>query len=321
MIPQQSPSEKKAIELEILHPTLDRKKYLGGTDAAALCGLSRWKSPLQVWAEKTGRLKEEDISDRLPVKLGNKLEQTVCELFMEETGKILHRVNETVFHPKHPYLAANLDRRVVGEDALFEAKTCSAWRAKEWENDETPMEYLFQVLHYLLVTGKEKAYLAVLIGNQEFKWKLIERNEKLLNDLLKREIEFWKDYVEKDVMPLVMTKYDGDTLSKLFPVAQEKEVALGDEANILIDNLKALESDQRSLEGLIEQHKNQLKVMLKDAARGFTSLNEVRWINSQMSRLDAKALLETMPEIHKRFYRSTPLRRFVYGAIKTSATH
>lgn len=299
---------------------LDRSGYIGGSDAAAICGLSRWKSPLQVWAEKTGKIKEEDISDLLHIKLGNKLEQTVCELFMEETGKKLYRVNETIFHPEYDFIAANIDRRVVGEDAIFEAKTCSAWKSKEWEGEEIPQEYIIQCWHYLMVTGKARCYLAVLIGNQDFKWKVIERNDAGFKDLLNREILFWKDYVKTDLMPSVITRIDGDTLSKLYPVADEaKEIILGDDANQLIEHLQSFKSDKINLEGLIDQTENQLKALMKDSIRATTGTHEVRWINSKTSRLDAKSLLEEMPDIHKKYYKSNPVRRFSYKKLSAEA--
>lgn len=323
MLPQKSeqntPTEPvKSPALHVVNPQrMDRTKYIGGTDAAAICGLSQWKTPIQVWALKTGKIQEEDISDKLPVKLGIKLEQTVCELFMEETGKKLHRVNETLFHPKHKFIGANIDRRVVGENAIFEAKTCSAYKDKEWANGEIPADYILQCHHYLMVTGAERCFLAVLIGNHDFQIRIIERDEKVMASLLEREVLFWKDYVEADIMPWVVTHRDGDTISQLYPVADDaKEITLGDDANKLVENLKAFEADQKNLDNMIEQHKNELKLLLGDAIQGSTGINRVRWINSKQSRLDGKSLLEKYPDIHKEFYSSSPVRRFSYGAIK-----
>jgi len=91
----------------------DRKRYLGGTDAAGVLGLSRWATPLSVWAAKTGQVEGEDISGRLAVKLGHKLEHTVAELFMEATGKKVQRVNDSIFHQKHSFIAATQARHSV----------------------------------------------------------------------------------------------------------------------------------------------------------------------------------------------------------------
>ena len=149
----------------------ERIGYLGASDAAAAVGLSRWKSPVEVWAEKTEFVEPEDISGKLSIRMGNKLEDVVAEIFQEETGKKVHRVNETIYHPQYPFLAANLDRRVVGEDACLEIKTAGAWAAKDWEGEELPREVIIQVMHQLACTGKKVGYACVLIGgNQDFKW-------------------------------------------------------------------------------------------------------------------------------------------------------
>lgn len=287
-----------------------RRKYIGGTDAAGVLGLSRWKTPISVWAEKTGAIVDEDETN-LHKEVGTLLEDDVAELFMRRTGKKVRRANETIFHKKHPFLGANVDRMIVGEDAGLECKTAAVWKSKEWDGDEIPREYVLQCLHYLAVTGKKRWYLAVLIGNQDFKWKVIERDENLLNDMVKREVSFWNDYVLPNVMPSVVTKYDGDTLDKLFPQAKpEKEIELNDDASQLIEIIESYKADKKNLEAMIEKSENELKLMLSDATVGLTSQYRVNWSNSQTKRFDSKSLLAEMPEIHEKFCKVTPMRRF-----------
>jgi putative phage-type endonuclease len=258
--------------------TDNRNQYLGGSDAAAVLGLSRWKTPLQVWAEKTGNIDPDDISKKLSVKLGNTLEQTVADLFCEETGKKVCRVNETKLHSKYPFLAANLDRRVVGEDSILECKTCSAWKSREWEGEEIPAEYIIQCMHYLAVTGKEKAYIAVLIGNQDFKWKEIKRDETVIAQMIEREVAFWEKFVIPQVMPMMISTNDTVILYKLFPIqTPQSEIVLTDEANRLCEEIEILKQDKKSIDGSIEQKSNILKAMLKENECGITSLYKIIW--------------------------------------------
>lgn len=266
----------------------ERLSYIGGSDAAGVLGLSRWTTPLHVWAEKTGQVVPEDISDKLFVKLGNRLEQTVAELFMEETGKKVQRVNETIFHPKYPFLGANIDRRVVGEKSILECKTASAWKAKEWDGEEIPREYIIQVMHYLAVTGAARGYIAVLIGNQDFKWKVIERDEKALADLVKREVNFWNDFVVTKAMPAVMGS-DADNLSALFPQATLSEpIELPDTVNAIAESLEGMKQDYRNLESQIKQQENELKALLGTAERGTTGLWNIAWSNVPASEYVVK---------------------------------
>lgn len=288
----------------------ERNAYIGGSDAAPILGLSRWSTPLQIWAEKTGQIVQEDISDRVSVKLGNKLEQTVAEFFMEETGKKVQRVNETIFHPAYPFLGANIDRRVVGEDAILECKTASAWKSKEWEGQEIPQEYILQVMHYLAVTGKRIGYIAVLIGNQDFKWKRIDRDEKMIADMIKREVSFWNDFVIPKVMPGHITAGDSDVLYNLYPIADpDSKIELGDDANQLIESRNAMYQDVIQLEKQIEQRENELKALLGDKAEGFTANWQIFWKNQAQIRLDTTKIKEEAPELYQKFGKETKFRK------------
>jgi len=281
----------------------ERQNYLGGGDCAAVLGMSRFSTPLTVWAEKTGNIIPEDISEKLRVKLGNKLEATVADLFTEETGKILHRKNETIYHPTYKFLAANIDRRVVGERAGFEAKTTGSYSYRDWEGaDEIPMEYLLQCIHYLAVTGWDKWYIACLIGNQKFVWKEIKREEKVINDLIKKEVFFWREFVEKKVMPMQITRNDEDVLSQLFPQATEGAVTeLDDQANAICESLDSLKADKKVLEGEIEQQENTLRALLKDNESGKSNNWLVSWKNQMDRRVNIDALKNEQQEIYNRY--------------------
>jgi putative phage-type endonuclease len=295
---------------------IEKINYIGATECAAVLGLSRWDTPLGVWARKTGQIVGTQ-EESLAMWLGNELEDVVARRFMKETGKTVHRVNETQFHPAYPFIGCNLDRRVVGEDAILECKTASAWKSKEWEGEEIPQEYILQCYHQLAVTRKKVCYLAVLIGNQDFLWKEIKFDQKIIDDITMKLVHFWNDFVLTDIMPTTITKRDADTLDALFPQAYEgNEIKLEDDANVLIENLAAFKKDLKGLEGLIEQTENELKARIKDNEIGVTSLYRVAWTNSKWSGLDGKKLKEEMPEIHAQYYRSKPTRRFTYKPLK-----
>lgn len=294
----------------------ERRGYIGASDAAAVLGLSRWATPLSVWAEKTGQFVPEDISERVSVKIGHKLEQAVAELFMEKTGKKVHRVNETLFHPNHKFLACNLDRRVVGERAVLQCKTASAWKADEWDGEEIPREYIIQEMHELAVSGMDRAYIAVLIGNQDFKMRVIERDENALSDMVRREVDFWENFVAPKVMPGVMSG-DGDTLTKIFPVAEEgKEIALDSEAAAICEVLEGMSSDKGALERQIEEQRNRLKKLLGVADIGRVGPWKIKWGNVG-GRFRAKELKEQMPDIYAKFKAKATTRKLVIDREET----
>lgn len=303
---------------------MERKGFLGSSDAAAVLGLSRWSTPLQVWAEKTGNVEPEDIGDKLHVKLGVALEQTVADLFMEDTGKKVQRAprldgNELAVqvHPKYPFLTCSIDRRVVGEDALLECKTCSAWKAKEWEGEEIPQEYIVQVMHQLAVTGKALGYIAVLIGNQDFKWKEIKRDEKAISEMVAREVAFWNDFVLTKVMPSTISCLDSDVLYQMFSKeVPDSVLVLGDEADRLVEDIQALSRDKTGLEGSIEQKKNVLKALLGENEVGMTKMHKITWRSQSKLQLDTKALKEGAPSIYEKYAKSVQSRVLRLSALK-----
>lgn len=258
----------------------DRVNFIGGSDAAAALGLSRWKSPLTLWAEKTGTVKREDIGDQLPVIVGTELESLVIKLFCDKTGKKVEKgTPATVTHPKHDFIRANPDALIAGEDAGLEAKTASGWKAKEWEGEEIPAEYKIQCLHNMAVTGKKTWYLACLIGgNQDFRWVQVNWDEKVISQMMEREVDFWKNYVAPKVMPTTAHRDDDDVLFKMFPEGNDPDtLELGDAANKIADSILALQTDRAVLEGFIKKEKNALKAMLGDHAIAETNRYRITW--------------------------------------------
>ena len=138
-----------------------RRKSIGGSDASAILGMNTYCSPYTVWADKLGKLPPKE--DNEAMRLGRDLEDYVAKRFTEETGKKVRRENNIIINPDYPYAHANVDRMVVGEDAGLECKTTSAMNLKRFKNGEYPENYYCQAVHYLMVTGAKRWYLAVLI--------------------------------------------------------------------------------------------------------------------------------------------------------------
>ena len=287
----------------------ERRNYLGGSDAAGILGLSPWKSPLEVWAEKTSKVEHEDIGDRMSVKLGNALEDFVARQFMEETGLKVHRVNQTLVHPKYDFIRANIDRRVVGENTILECKTAGEFMAKEWKGEEAPAQYLAQCLHYLAVTGADRCYLAVLIGNREFKHKVVERDEAMIDIIIKREVAFWESFVVPKVMPHV-TKRDDEVLQKLYAEAVEDVIPLDDQARKIVESLQGLKADAKNLDNIIELQQNQLKAMLGDKLGGTTGDYRVWWKPQSQERFDTTKFKKEHPEMVKDYLKTISFRKF-----------
>lgn len=304
------------METSVLAPA-DRKSFIGGSDAPGVLGCSRWETPISVWARKTGEVVTER-EETLPMRVGKIMEDGVAELFAQETGLKVRRVNESRVHPKYPFLAAQIDRLVVGEESVLECKTASGWKAKEWDGEEIPQEYIIQALHQLAVTGRKRAYVAVLIGgNQDFKIKKVERDDGLIAQMVTKEVAFWNDYVIPKVMPKVVTKDDGDILYQLFPKARPgATINLGDQGAKLIEMRNALYQDQIQLEKQIDQIENEVKALMQTHEIAEAGKWIVTWKDQITKRLDSKALKAQAPQTWEQFATESASRVFRVKEVK-----
>ena len=146
-----------------------RNMGIGGSDVAALLGISKWKTELELWLEKTGQ-GDALVQENEAMQWGTIMEPVIRTHFSEITGKPVVEVKAILQHPAHLYMLANIDGLTVddeGNPAILEIKTASEYKRSEWENG-VPVYYQTQVQHYLCVAGIQKAYVAVLIGGNSF---------------------------------------------------------------------------------------------------------------------------------------------------------
>ena len=293
---------------------MERVNYLGGSDCSAIMGLSHWQTPLGVFMAKVFP-DHDDSENRIGGKneaayWGNKLEDKVAEAFAEETGKKVYRVKETLIHPYYDFIRANIDRRVIGEDAILECKTASSFKAKEWEGEEIPIEYILQVMHYLAVSGKEKGYLAVLIGGQRFIMKEVDRDEEMIQNLIGKEVEFWNDHILKKEPPAVMgSDRDGNLLLKLYPEATpQSSIELPEKFEDMILRRAELIKTGNDFDEKIIEIDNQIKAELGKMETGKAGKYLITWKNQSRVSIDGKALKDKYPDVFQSVQKSNSFR-------------
>lgn len=286
---------------------VERANYLGGSDVAKILGRSRWGTPLSTYMAKCYPAHDES-EHRIGGKneasyWGNELEDKVCEAFTKVTGKKVARVNETLIHPEHDFIRANIDRRVVGEDAILEAKTCSAFKAKDWEENEIPEEYILQVMHYLAVTGKDVAYVAVLIGGQKFVWKEVRRDEELIKMIVDAEVDFWQNFIIPRIPPLATgSDKDSDILEGLYPTAQpDSQMELEPATSLMLLNRETIIKEIDELEEKKAAIENRIKEAMKDVETATSGGYKITWKNQSATRVDSKKLKELAPDIYAQY--------------------
>lgn len=273
---------------------------IGGSDAAVIMGLNSYKSPYQLWMEKTGQAEAPDLSGNQRIYWGVKNEPNVADWFMEDTGKKVKRLG-TLQSREYPFMLANVDRTIIGENAGLEIKTAGVSQAKKWKGDEIPDAYYCQCLHYLAVTGADRWYIAVLIGGNDAIYKVVERNEDDIKALIEAEADFWH-LVETNTPPPV----DG---SPSCAAALSTQYKVGDpNLTILLPSdadgvIKSLENDRAIMDALkkqITEKENRLKALLGNAEEGSTDHYRVLW-KSQAGRssVPLAKIKKNAPDIYR----------------------
>lgn len=280
-----------------------RKKGIGGSDAGAICGLNPWRTAIDVYVDKT-KEKVGEIADNEAMRVGRDLEEYVAQRFIEATGKKVHKVNAIMHNFMHDFMLANVDRKIDGENAYLECKTANAYKAKDWEDGKVPESYEIQCHHYMAVTGADAVYIACLIMGIDFVIVKIERDEAVINDLIKIETDFWNNNVLKKVMPppdgseaakdiineiYTVTKFDDEVIDMS---DDENKLARIDELEELIGNLKTEQ----------EQLKQELMIRMGEFETGYIKDRKITWkMQNGKTSIDTKRLKAECPEIYDEY--------------------
>jgi len=287
----------------------ERKKGIGGSDAAAIVGLTPYATPYTVWADKTGRLPERE--DNEAMRQGRDLEDYVAKRFTEKTGKKVRRNSKMLHNPLYPFALANIDRDIVGENAGFEAKTTSVLNLKKFKNGEYPENYYVQCVHYLAVSGYKRWYLGVLVLNQGFYDFVIERDQDEIDALMSAEGDFWNGYVVTDTPPpMDGHKPTSDALSVVYEKSVDAEVKALFRSDI-IQNYNNLKEQIAALEAEKEKCEQILKQDLGEAEYGACGNFLIEWKGRSRSTFDYKAFRADNPSVDMSdYFKTTNFRKF-----------
>lgn len=244
-----------------------RRTGIGGSDVASVLGLNPWRTPYDLWMDKTGQVPHGE--ENAAMHFGTILEQVVADEFVLRTGKKIRRDNQMHRTGKDNFQIANLDRVVVGEDAILECKTANAFRSDDWgesQEDEIianqvvtehkiPLYYETQIQWYMGVCKKSKAYLAVLIGGQDFRFYCIAFNQTIYASLVEKCQAFWFENVVANVAPKPINIEDVKKLyakdnGEMLEASNEIATAIG-EYKTKASQVKSLKKELDSLQNII----------------------------------------------------------------------
>lgn len=284
----------------------DRQHYIGGSDVGSILGLNKYRSPLDVYLEKTGEIKPPDLSGNPAVHWGNRLEDLISDEYAVREGVRVRRRNKPIrLKDANSWAGANLDRSVDGQRKVFEAKTAGQYMTKDWGEegtDEVPDTYLTQVHWYMGITGYQKADLAVLIGGRDFRIYRFDFDAELFQMAFDRCDAFWHRHVLRRTPPAPTCERD---LQTLYAVDNGRSVVASEGAIEWHASLVELKKEIKQLEAKKKDLEFALKSELEGNAELLVSPDGaplVTWKSPKSGkRLNGKALKESMPEIWDQF--------------------
>lgn len=308
-----------------------RRNGIGGSDIAAIVGLSPWRTPYDVWLDKRGEGEQLD-PDTPALYWGTILEDVVAREYGVRSGRRIQRVNAQLVHPDHEFVTANIDRAVVNPeisgvvrwrdgrlstDRILECKTANGFAAQMWGEagtDAVPEYYLLQCMWYLGVTGAEVADLAVLIGGSDYRIYSIARDNELIADLYDAGAKFWS-LVQSGTAPDPQSVSDAQ---RMWPrhIAGRSVIVDVDVASAC-RRLAQVKAEAKALEDEETRLKDVICCAFGDAeeiTNGGVKL--ATWKAQSVSRLNVKALQAAHPDIAALFTDTTETRvlRLAKGA-------
>ena len=296
-----------------------RKAGLGGSDASAVLGVSKYKSPLRCWLEKTDQAPDDGEQSEAAF-WGNTLEAVIAKVYADRDPDVkVRNVNFVLQHPDHLWMLANIDRLLIfpdGTKAILEVKTAGFFVAGEWKDDDVPVAYMAQAAHYMAVTGLDKVIFACLIAGQKLEIREFVRDAELEVSLIEKELEFW-GMVERGEMPAMDASEDcADCLDFIYSNKTETTIDLPEEAMEWIrkyEDAKDLEKKAKAVKDLAA---NNLKALLQANELGFCGEYQLSWKYVSTNRLDSDMLEEKYPGAKAECSKSSDSTRFTLGKKK-----
>lgn len=241
---------------------MDRMKGIGGSDMPIILGLSNYKTPYQLYLEKKGVFSDGDKMTPAQ-EWGNRLESIIRDKFADKNNVII-QTPDTIIHPFHDFMRANIDGYIVEWDAVLEVKCSSQFMANEWGEDGSdviPMAYLVQVAHYCAVMNTPHAYIAVLIGGYDYREYKYTRDLSIEKTIIDAATTFWESIKNDDAPPAI----NQTDLRMMFPRhVPEKSVSISEDVSNNVRKLSDAKSKMKELQQIEEESRFNIMKYMED---------------------------------------------------------
>jgi len=309
----------------------DRSTFLGGSDAAAVMGLSPWATPVELWQQKTGRKPraEPDAAAKARYERGHKLEPFIRDMViakLEDMGLQVELIasNARYTDPTHQFLSCEVDFelrltgmvliggelvRLEGEHINADAKSVTGFARKKWgevDTEDVPIEYAAQFMFGLMVTGRRLCLVAALRSFDDVDIFWTRRDEETIAAMRPKLVSFWLDHVLGDAPPDPMVF---DDIKALFPLDNGQSIEADERIAGMVERLRGVKSQLKSLEAVEEQLTFEIGEFISpNAALTYQGQVIATWKAQQQRHIDEKALKAEQPDIAAEFTKTSTFR-------------
>lgn len=241
-----------------------RRHTLGASEIGIVAGLNPYRSPFDLWLEKTGQVPS--FAGNEFTKWGLRMEQPIADEYADCTGTQLEK-SETIIDLRHPWMSCTPDRFVVGEEGErirgVEIKRFGQHREDEFGpagTDQVPHEVAAQCQWSMLITGVYRWDVAVLLGQADFRIYHLTFDIDIATGLFSLGHDFWHNSVLVNRPPLVKAgSATARFLQQAFPTHDvelleptEEQVEIARSLAYIRRDMKALEQQQEDLESQLK---------------------------------------------------------------------
>ena len=324
-------SNDRWLEYRAHGPKGDIPYTVGGSDVAAIFGVSPWQTPLELWLVKKGRMKAPPKGNADQLAMGHLLEPIAAHWFEKKTGNLVTDDTNLYQHPDHPYALANIDRRYTrhedGEPGVLECKSCTYHKAGDWAEGAIPLHYELQLRFYLAVLDVEYGSFSCIWGNNpetDLAMPEIIR-DKAKEDMIFERLDQWIWSLEHDKLPTmedIKPKLALESLARIygaskpglptveFPGKYERSLR---QIALLQENIAAYNQEIKAFEKEVEAHSVRIAELMKEHEHGVLATTKdkllIDFVTRTTKRPDSKALKEKYPTVYTDVLKTSESRK------------
>lgn len=281
---------------------LDRKKGIGGSDVAAILGISPWRTALDVYNDKLSPVIEDEPNEDM--KRGIRAERYILEEYVETTGESVKTNLDTLVDKKYPFMRANIDAKVMDENVLVEAKSTKA-PISSWSNG-IPEYYKAQVAYYAMLADSERVDIPVLFSGWTYACFTYWRDYEFEAKIKQSVIDFWEDHIVKGIPPEPQSL---EELKVAYPIIDDELVKKADgHIRHIVSEFKEVSDQVKKLEEEKESLKKTILIYMGNAGLLDAGFCKLALKDRTINRLDTNALKVNNPDIYQNYLKETHSR-------------